>query len=136
LSELANRRPILNLRDESHARDDLARMHIIYFDNVLSPVANFLKAGTTQLVLALAEAGWADPALLLNDPLAACQEVSRDLTLKKPLLKSCAALASTSFSWTGTTCAFGSRRIVSGGRKRGCGCRARPGSIARGASRS
>jgi proteasome accessory factor A len=48
-------------------------------------VANFLKAGTTQLVLALAEAGWADPAVLLDDPLAAAWEVSRDLTLAHPL---------------------------------------------------
>ena len=34
----------MNLRDESHAGDGLARMHIIYFDNVLCPIANYLKA--------------------------------------------------------------------------------------------
>src|SRR5262249_26335548 len=78
-------RPLLNLRDEAHAGRTLARMHIITFDNVLCPVANLLKAGTTQLVLAMAEAGWADPAAQLGDPLAASAEVSRDLTLKKPL---------------------------------------------------
>jgi proteasome accessory factor A len=83
--QTTHRRPILNMRDEPHAGENLARMHIIYFDNVLSPIANYLKAGTTQLVLAMAEVGWADPALLLDDPLAACEEVSRDLTLKKPL---------------------------------------------------
>jgi proteasome accessory factor A len=60
-------------------------MHVITFDNVLCPVANVLKAGTTQLVLALAEAGWADAAAQLDDPLGAFAEVSRDLTLKKPL---------------------------------------------------
>src|SRR5262249_25331791 len=54
-------------------------------DNALAPVANYLKAGTTQLVLALLEAGWGDPALLLDDPLAAAWEVSRDLTLAQPL---------------------------------------------------
>src|SRR5262249_24177303 len=63
----------------------LARMHIIAFDNVLCPVANLLKAGTTQLVLAKAEAGWADPAVQLDDPLAAFAEGSRGLTLRRPL---------------------------------------------------
>jgi proteasome accessory factor A len=52
---------------------------------VLCPVANRLKAGTTQLVLAMAEAGWSDPAAQLDDPLTAFAEVSRDLTLRKPL---------------------------------------------------
>lgn len=78
-------RPLLNRRDEPHAGPGLARLHIIYFDNVLAPIANFLKAGTTQLVLALAEAGWADPRLQLNDPLFAAHAVSRDLTLRQPL---------------------------------------------------
>jgi proteasome accessory factor A len=60
-------------------------MHLIWFDMALMPLANYLQAGTTQLVLALAEAGWADPALQLDDPLAAAWEVSRDVTLKKPV---------------------------------------------------
>src|SRR5207302_5471751 len=79
------RRPLLNLRDEAHAGKTLARMHIIFFDNTLAPVASYLKAGTTQLVLALLEAGWVDPTLLLDDPLAAAWQVGRDLTLARPL---------------------------------------------------
>lgn len=78
-------RPLLNARDEPHAGEGLARFHLIFFDRVLCPVANYLMAGTTQLVLAMAEAGWADPSLLLDDPLEAAHEVSRDLTLRKPL---------------------------------------------------
>jgi proteasome accessory factor A len=78
-------RPLLNLRDEAHAGDGLARLHIIFFDRVLCPVANTLMAGATQLVLAMAEAGWTDPRLLLDDPLAAAHAVSRDLSLKQPL---------------------------------------------------
>jgi proteasome accessory factor A len=93
--QTTHHRPLLNLRDESHAGEGLARMHIIYFDNVLCPVANHLKAGTTQLVLALAEKGWADPALLLDDPLGAALEVSRDLSLQKPL-----AMAPRGRNWT------------------------------------
>jgi proteasome accessory factor A len=83
--QTTHHRPLLNLRDEAHAGRTLARMHIITFDNVLCPIANLLKAGTTQLVLAMAEAGWADPAAQLDDPLAAFAEVSRDLTLRRPL---------------------------------------------------
>jgi proteasome accessory factor A len=83
--QTTHRRPLLNLRDESHAGPEWARMHLIYFDNVLCPVANYLKAGTTQLVLAMMEAGWTDPGLLLDDPLAAASEVSRDLSLTRAL---------------------------------------------------
>jgi proteasome accessory factor A len=83
--QTTHRRPLLNVRDEPHAGGGLARMHIIFFDRVLCPVANFLMAGATQLVLAMAEAGWADPDLLLDDPLAAAHEVSRDLSLKRLL---------------------------------------------------
>jgi proteasome accessory factor A len=93
--QTTHHRPLLNLRDESHAGPGLARMHIIFFDRVLCPTANYLMAGATQLVLAMAEAGWADPAFLLDDPLAAAHEVSRDLTLRKPL-----ALAGRGRSWT------------------------------------
>jgi proteasome accessory factor A len=73
------------LRDEPHATGNQARMHIIFFDRVLCPIANYLMAGATQLVLAMAEAGWADPSLLLDDPLEAAHEVSRDLILQKAL---------------------------------------------------
>ena len=78
-------RPLINLRDESHTDGELARLHIIYFDMVLAPVANILKVGTTQLVCAMIEAGWTDPALCLDDPVVAAAEVSRDLKLTKQL---------------------------------------------------
>jgi hypothetical protein len=83
--QTTHRRPILNLRDEAHAGKELARMHIIFFDNAMSPIANYLKAGTCQLVLAMCEAGWADPTLLLDDPLRATWQLTRDLTLKQNL---------------------------------------------------
>jgi len=78
-------RPLINLRDESHADKALARLHIIYFDMVLAPVANILKAGTTQLLLVMIEAGWADPTLCLDDPVAAASQVSRNLGLQQKL---------------------------------------------------
>lgn len=83
--ETMHHRGLLNLRDEAHAGADLARLHLIPFDLVLCPVANYLMAGTTQLVVALAEAGWADPTLLLDDPLGAFHAVSRDLSLRQAL---------------------------------------------------
>lgn len=78
-------RPLINLRAEHHCSGPRARMHIIYFDNVLCPLANRLKVGTMQLVLAMCEAGWADPTLQYDDPVAAAAEISRDMTLDLPL---------------------------------------------------
>ncbi|NND97840.1 MAG: hypothetical protein HKN47_10985 [Pirellulaceae bacterium] len=75
-------RGVINLRDESHANRQLARMHIIFFDMVLSPIANILKAGTTQLVLAMIEAGWVDPTLCLDNAVAAASEISRDMSMR------------------------------------------------------
>jgi proteasome accessory factor A len=74
-------RPLVNNRDQSHTRADLARLHIIFFDNYLAPIAGYLMAGTTQLICAMGEAGWIDPALQLDDSLAGAIEVSRDLSL-------------------------------------------------------
>ena len=78
-------RPLVNCRDESHASEDLARLHIIFFDNILSPTARYLMAGTTQLVCAMGEAGWIDPDLQLDDPVEAALEVSRDMSMRQPL---------------------------------------------------
>lgn len=75
------RRPLLNTRDEPHASGGLARMHIIYLDMTLAPLSNFLRAGTTQLVLAMCEAGFVDATLSLDDPLDAASAISRDLSL-------------------------------------------------------
>jgi proteasome accessory factor A len=83
--ETMHRRGLLNLRDEPHAGDDVARLHLIPFDLVLNPIANYLMVGTTQLVAAMAEARYSDPGLCLDDPLDAFREVSRDLTLQKQL---------------------------------------------------
>jgi Pup amidohydrolase len=88
-------RPLLNCRDEPHAGDGLARLHLIFFDRVLCPIANYLMAGATQLVLAMAEAGCVDVGLLLDDPLEAAHAVSRDLSLKQPL-----PLAQRGRNWT------------------------------------
>ena len=87
------RRPIVNSRDEPHCgpathSGELARLHVIFHDTTLTHTSNFLKAGVTQLVLALMETGWCDRALMLEDPLAAVTAWGHD-----PDLTACAALA-------------------------------------------
>jgi proteasome accessory factor A len=97
------RRPLVNSRDEplcgrgagrlgggnGGPERDMARLHVIFFDNTLCPVASLLKVGATQIVLAMIEAGRVDLGLSLDDPLAAVTEWSHD-----PRLEARAALTS------------------------------------------
>ncbi len=92
--ETTLRRPIINTRDEPHADPDrFRRLHVIIGDANCFEVATYLKLGTTSLVLAVLEAvtrgdaaippAW--ESLTLAEPVEAVQQVSRDLTLTKPL---------------------------------------------------
>jgi len=82
--ETTLRRPIINTRDEPHAdRSRWRRLHVIIGDANCLEVSTFLKVGTTDLVLAAIEADDERlDALVLADPVAAVQAVSRDLTLR------------------------------------------------------
>ena len=83
-------RPIVNSRDEAlcgpsrlFSRDDqdpneMARLHVIFFDNTLCHVASLLKVGVTQIVLAMIEQDHIAPHLILDDPLDALLTWSRD----------------------------------------------------------
>lgn len=93
-------RPLVNTRDEPLCgqKDRLsevvfpgeryARLHVIFYDTNLAPVATYLKVGVMQLILTMIEAGQVDHHLLLENPLDALHEWSRDPDLKvhKPLL--------------------------------------------------
>ncbi|MBI4601625.1 MAG: proteasome accessory factor PafA2 family protein [Planctomycetes bacterium] len=71
-------RPIVNSRDECHAdREALARLHLICFDSTLCHGATFLKAGVTQVVLAMIEDGRVSTDLILDDPVGALHAWSR-----------------------------------------------------------
>lgn len=86
-------RPIVNTRDEPHARREAyRRLHVIIGDATLSQHATWLRMGMTALVLSMAEAGTA-PRMTLDDPVAALQTISRDPTLRAtvPLLEHTAA---------------------------------------------
>jgi hypothetical protein len=91
--QTTHRRPIVNSRDETLCGEgeepggDLARLHVIFYDNNLCQVASLLKIGTLQIVTAMLEAGWCDLGLILEDPVAAVVRYSHgaDLTTQCPL---------------------------------------------------
>jgi proteasome accessory factor A len=58
---------------------------VIIGDANLSEVQNFLKLGTTALMLAALEDGAIPDPLDLSDPVEACWQVSHDLSLGKPI---------------------------------------------------
>ena len=61
------------------------RLHVLCGESLCSETANFLKAGTTALIVALADAGFTPGIdVQLDDPLAALQSVAGDVTCKKP----------------------------------------------------
>ncbi|MFC8303392.1 depupylase/deamidase Dop [Specibacter sp. NPDC057265] len=81
--ETTVRRPIINTRDEPHAvHDKYRRLHVIIGDANLAQVSNFLKFGTTALVLDMIEHGTA-PELAFADPVATLRDVSHDWRLQR-----------------------------------------------------
>lgn len=82
--QTTERRPLVNSRDEALCgeREDLARLHCIFFDSTLCHGSSLLKVGLMQIVLAQIEAGDVDPSLVLEDPVAAVRGWSRDPGLR------------------------------------------------------
>ena len=80
-------RPLFNTRDEPHADPAVfRRLHVIPGDANMSELSTYLKIGTTQLVLSMIEDGAFSDDLTLRAPLEAFWQVSRDVTLRQPLL--------------------------------------------------
>ena len=77
-----HRRPIINTRDEPHANSQIyRRFHVILGDSNLSLYANYLKIGTTALLLqALLNGLPLERVPFLADPLQALKNISRDRT--------------------------------------------------------
>ncbi len=88
-------RPIVNSRDEAHcgslsllrhseesAWAGMARLHVIFYDSTLCHVATLLKVGVMQIVLAMIEAGFVNPHLILEDPVKAVVNWSHDLSFR------------------------------------------------------
>lgn len=86
--ETTIRRPIINTRDEPHAVSaKYRRLHVIIGDANLCQVSNFLKFGTTALVLDLIEQGIA-PTVNFMNPVATLKTISHDWELKESHLLS------------------------------------------------
>jgi proteasome accessory factor PafA2 len=78
--ETTLKRPIINTRDEPHADPDkYRRLHVIIGDANMCEVAQFLKIGSTAIVLKMIEDAFL-PDLTLEAPVQALHEVSRDIT--------------------------------------------------------
>jgi Pup amidohydrolase len=81
--ETTLKRPIINTRDEPHADPEkYRRLHVIIGDANLSEISNYLKVGTTSLVLTLIEARMITSELSVDGPVTALHEVSHDPTLR------------------------------------------------------
>ena len=79
--ETTLKRPIINTRDEPHADPEkYRRLHVIIGDANLCEVAQFLKLGTTAIVLKMIEDGFLPDFSLVN-PVSSLHDVSRDVTL-------------------------------------------------------
>jgi proteasome accessory factor A len=84
--ETTLKRPIINTRDEPHGDPSkYRRLHVIIGDANLSEYQNFLKVGTTALMLAALEDGALPDPLDLLDPVESCWRVSHDTGLGRPL---------------------------------------------------
>lgn len=84
--ETTLKRPIINTRDEPHGDPSrYRRLHVIIGDANLSEVQNFLKVGTTALMLAALEDGAIPDPLDLADPVDACWRVSHDISMTNPI---------------------------------------------------
>lgn len=84
--ETTLKRPIINTRDEPHGDpSQYRRFHVIIGDANLSEPQNFLKLGTTALMLAALEDGALPDPLDLADPVEACWQVSHDVALNRPI---------------------------------------------------
>jgi proteasome accessory factor A len=74
-------RPIINTRDEPHAdAERFRRLHVIVGDSNMAETTTLLKAGSTDLVLRMVEAGIVLRDLTLENPIRAIREVSHDPT--------------------------------------------------------
>ena len=75
-------RPIINTRDEPHAdAERFRRLHVIVGDSNMSEYTNFVKVGTTSILLRMLE----EPSVVLRDmtlenPIRAIREISHDMT--------------------------------------------------------
>ena len=77
--ETTLKRPIINTRDEPHADPEkYRRLHVIIGDANMSEISNYLKLGSTALVLAMIEDKFLDSDLAIEAPIAELRAISHD----------------------------------------------------------
>ena len=77
--ETTLKRPIINTRDEPHADPEkYRRLHVIIGDANMSEISNYLKLGTTALVLAMIEDRFLGSDLAIEAPVAELRAISHD----------------------------------------------------------
>ncbi len=84
--ETTFKRPIINTRDEPHAHPDrYRRLHVIVGDANMSEVTNYLKIGTTAIILKMVEDDFITDDLSLREPVRAMKAVSHDITCRETI---------------------------------------------------
>ena len=75
-------RPIINTRDEPHSdAERYRRLHVIVGDSNMSEYANFVKIGTTSILLRMLEDRMVTfRDMTLENPIRAIREISHDMT--------------------------------------------------------
>lgn len=98
--ETTIRRPIINTRDEPHAvAEKYRRLHVIIGDANLSQVSNYLKFGTTAIVLDMIEHGTC-PQIQFADSVSTLKDVSYDWELKQShLLRDGTRMSALELQW-------------------------------------
>ena len=76
--------PLINTRDEPRAAG-FRQLRVTVSDPTMSETTTLLKAGATDLVLRMADAAVVMPDLILDNPVKAIGEVSRDITGRSPV---------------------------------------------------
>jgi hypothetical protein len=85
-SSTTSNRGIINSKDEALSdKEKYRRLHLIIGDANMSEYTNYLKVGTTGIVLRLLEEVEFPWDLTLNDPVRSLKEISRDPTCKRPV---------------------------------------------------
>ena len=79
--ETTFKRPIINTRDEPHADPEkYRRLHVIVGDANMSEISNYLKVGTTALLLKMVEDDFVLDDFSLAEPVRSMRTVSHDVT--------------------------------------------------------
>ena len=79
-------RPIINTRDEPHAdAEHYRRLHVIVGDSSMSEVTTALKIASTDMLLAMIEAGVPVRDVTLENPMRAIRDISHDMTGLAPV---------------------------------------------------